>query len=172
MIKIEAAQRLLAAQADENQARAYLKSLGVEVGNVESRADNYIQFMLPFKNFDVVLQKLTKKLGRPQSLADDGDLKHLRWSLSGKGFVTLYRNQFNEVDIGISNDPRRTRANRIHAKDDNGDAERLEQLKTQIRDVEIDVKEIEEEGGDASFERRHLEKLRDEQRKLKEKKRL
>lgn len=52
---------------------------------------------------------------------------------------------------------------------DNGDRERLDQLKTQIQDVEQDVKEIEEDGDDATFERRHLEKLRDEQRRLKEK---
>lgn len=58
----------------------------------------------------------------------------------------------------------------LHASvDDNGDRERLEQLKTQIRDIEIDVKEIEDDGDDATRERKHLESLRDEQRRLKEK---
>lgn len=63
---------------------------------------------------------------------------------------------------------------KIHAAaritaDDNGDKERLDQLVTQIQDIEQDVKEIEEDGDDATFERKHLEKLRDEQRRLKEK---
>lgn len=55
------------------------------------------------------------------------------------------------------------------AKDDNGDKERLDQLVKQIRMFEEDVKEIEDDGDDATTERRHLESLRDEQRRLKEK---
>lgn len=55
------------------------------------------------------------------------------------------------------------------AKDDNGDHERLDQLTKQIKMVEGDVKEIEDDGDDATFERKHLESLRDEQRRLKEK---
>lgn len=55
------------------------------------------------------------------------------------------------------------------AKDDNGDHERLDQLVKQIKMVEEDVKETEDDGDDATFERRHLESLRDEQRRLKEK---
>ena len=58
---------------------------------------------------------------------------------------------------------------KVMAADDNGDRERLDQLKKQIREFEIDVKEIEDDGDDATVERKHLESLRDEQRKLKEK---
>jgi hypothetical protein len=54
-------------------------------------------------------------------------------------------------------------------KDDNGDKERLAQLVKQIKEFEADVKEIEDEGDDASYERKHLESLRAEQRKLKDK---
>lgn len=60
-------------------------------------------------------------------------------------------------------------AARLRAADDNGDQERLGQLVSQIKMVEEDVKEIEEDGDDATVERKHLESLRDEQRRLKEK---
>lgn len=169
-IQINATTRLKAAQADEDQARSYLKSLGVEVGALETRSDNYIQFMIRFKSFDLVKNKLTKKLGREQVLLDEGGITQLRWTIRGKGFVTLYKNQFNEADVAISNDPRRATASRMHAaKDDNGDQERLDQLTKQIRMFEEDVKEIEDDGDDATVERKHLESLRDEQRRLKEK---
>lgn len=169
-IQINAAVRLHAAQADESMARTYLKSLGVEVGAIETRSDNYIQFMIRYKSFDLVRNKLTKRLGRPQVLADEGDILHLRWTIRGKGFVTLYKNQFNEADVSIEHSPGRTSASRqVKAKDDNGDKERLDQLVKQIRMFEEDVREIEEDGDDATTERRHLESLRDEQRRLKEK---
>jgi hypothetical protein len=106
-IQINAATRLQAAQADENMARTYLKSLGVEVGSIETRSDNYIQFMIPYKAFDLTRNQLTKKLGRPQVLTEDSGITHLRWTIRGKGFVTLYKNQFNEADVAVSNDPKR-----------------------------------------------------------------
>lgn len=59
-------------------------------------------------------------------------------------------------------------AQRIRASD-NGDAERISQLQKQIMEFEEDVKDIEESGDDATVERKHLESLRDELRRLKDK---
>lgn len=69
----------------------------------------------------------------------------------------------------VLNAAARLKATEVVAADDNGDKERAAQLVTQIRDIEQDVKEIEDDGDDATVERKHLEKLRDEQRRLKEK---
>jgi hypothetical protein len=48
-----------------------------------------------------------------------------------------------------------------------GDKERITQLQTLIKHAEEDVKDIEEDGDDASRERKHLESMREELRKLK-----
>ena len=167
-IQINAAQRLKAETDRVEMARSYLESLGVEVGALESQSRTLIEFMIPYTSFDLVKGKLIKKLGRPQDINSQEPDTHLRWTIKGKGFVILYRNEYNEADVGVQNAP--TRASWLQAaKDDNGDKERLAQLTKQIKMFEADVKEIEDDGDDATVERKHLESLRDEQRRLKEK---
>ena len=60
-------------------------------------------------------------------------------------------------------------AARLKASKSDADKERVAQLQSQIKDFETDVKEIEDDGDDASVERKHLESLRDELRRLKDK---
>lgn len=65
-------------------------------------------------------------------------------------------------------------AQRLLAADDiakqrrEGDKERITQLQVLIKHAEEDVKDIEDDGDDASRERKHLEDMRDELRKLKD----
>ena len=106
-IQINAAQRLKAETDRVEMARSYLESLGVEVGALESQSRTLIEFMIPYTSFDLVKGKLIKKLGRPQDINSQEPDTHLRWTIKGKGFVILYRNEYKG---------RRRRSKRTYAR--------------------------------------------------------
>lgn len=108
-IQINAATRLKAETDRVDLARTYLESLGVKVGALEGQGRTMIEFMIPYKAFDDVKGKLVKKLGRPQDIFPQEPDTHLRWTIRGKGFVVLFRNEYNEANIGVHHDPGRAR---------------------------------------------------------------
>jgi hypothetical protein len=173
-IQINASARLTAAKADLNFAVRYIQSVaGIKVNRPSRYENNYVEFKLDKKRFWEAKYQLSKAFGAPKNI-DPGNTRtvYLAWKDPKGGSIILYMSSDMQYSIGLDNDPNAVgqhASTKLRAKDDNGDKERLDQLVKQIKMFEEDVKEIEEDGDDATVERRHLESLRDEQRRLKEK---
>lgn len=72
------------AKADEASARAYLKSLGVTVGDLSGNYTGTISFELPTKKLaDAAVVRLTKVLGRPKT-GDSAAFPKFTWKMPGK----------------------------------------------------------------------------------------
>lgn len=82
-LQVRAAQRLVAAYADEAAARSFLKSVtGVSVGKVEYSAPGVIRFQLADQQaFDIALENLTKRYGKPDRSTTVYNSKAGRWYL-------------------------------------------------------------------------------------------
>ena len=102
-IQINAAQRLITANADEKAARSYLESLGVDAGALKSHGRDFVEFEVPFDSFDEIKDKLSKKLGRPKLQPTLKPSVRLKWEVEGKGSVNLFKNESYWVHIYIQN---------------------------------------------------------------------
>lgn len=83
MIKVLAARRLLVADADEAEARKFIKSVaGINVMKKEHSSPDIIRFAIFSKeDFQKAFDELTKHFGRP-------DTKHrVGWSKAGKWVI-------------------------------------------------------------------------------------
>lgn len=88
MIKIEAANRLTAAYADEKQAKSYLESVtGTNIGKSAGRMQGLQVFVLDKGTVDKAVTNLTSKFGEPKHDAG-GDIEY-QWYLSKGRFIQI-----------------------------------------------------------------------------------
>lgn len=88
-MKILAAQRLLA-NADEAQARAFIKSVAnIDPGPQELSAPGVIRFSINEHEFTTARKALTQRYGKPDSSRLPSGSKGGQWAISGSHFIVL-----------------------------------------------------------------------------------
>ena len=91
MVKVLAAQRLLTADADEAQARKFIKhAAGIDVGRLEHTAPDTIRFtVLSKEDFLKAREELTKHYGKPDTKMAVGWSQSGKWRIDPEKVITL-----------------------------------------------------------------------------------